>query len=39
MTPLFCITTEPHGVDARDKRGHDARVMQMPPSNIEVADR
>jgi hypothetical protein len=36
MAPLTLIISQPHGVDARDKRGHDARKIAAP-RNIEAA--
>jgi hypothetical protein len=35
MAPLTFITSQPHGVDARDKRGHDVRKIAAP-RNIEA---
>jgi hypothetical protein len=36
MTALSFISFDLHGVDARDKRGHDARKIAAP-RNIEAA--
>ena len=35
MTPVTFIIPQPHGVDARDKRGHDAQWIEAR-RNIEA---
>jgi hypothetical protein len=36
MTLLTFIIPQPHGVDARDKRGHDAQNVAASPRHIEA---